>query len=564
MLSHLKISQKVYLLGISQLTLILILGGVSIIKMQKIGVELYDIAEQDIPLTNQITQITEKQLEQDILFEKVLRYSLLAEQDHADSQQKFVNYRDKTLTLESTISNQIDKTLVMIESAKNNAHSQEGIDEFIYLADRFHSIKKDHFSLAQQIQNIFSKIDTTSIRSINNEIEAAETLAHHIDEDLIKALDHIQKFTLKSALQAEHDELAAIEMIIYIFSFALIFALIAPFIISNSIVQPIINLKERLVEVSKGDGDLTLQLDEGGRDETSDVSSAFNQFISSLRDSIQSAQAQANNLSNSSETALSVMQATQMNVDKQRSETAIVATAVNDMNATTHDVAESSANAAKITKQVKDSVLQGKEGAQETQSIIQQLSTEVSDASEVIQSLVSETNKIGNVLAAIQGIAEQTNLLALNAAIEAARAGETGRGFAVVADEVRSLAQRTQSSTVDIQSLVQRLQSEAQNAVASMEKGSQSANLCLDKSQEASIVFEEAASAVEQISDINMKIASAAAQQSSVASEINESLMNISKIAEDTSEGASQACNSNESIGKSLIDLNIVLKRFRT
>jgi methyl-accepting chemotaxis protein len=105
----------------------------------------------------------------------------------------------------------------------------------------------------------------------------------------------------------------------------------------------------------------------------------------------------------------------------------------------------------------------------------------VSEASKVIKSLVEGTNNIGNVLESIQGIAAQTNLLALNAAIEATRAGETGRGFAVVADEVRTLAQRTQTSTVDIQDLLLRLKTEANNAVTSMNKGTDSATICLEK-----------------------------------------------------------------------------------
>jgi methyl-accepting chemotaxis protein len=175
------------------------------------------------------------------------------------------------------------------------------------------------------------------------------------------------------------------------------------------------------------------------------------------------------------------MRETVTNIDKQHAKTEIVATAVNEMSSSTQAVSQSASHGAQVTQEVKGKVTEGRQEALETQRIIKQLSEEVSEASKVIKNLVEGTNNIGNVLESIQGIAAQTNLLALNAAIEATRAGETGRGFAVVADEVRTLAQRTQTSTVDIQDLLLRLKTEANNAVTSMNKGTDSATICLEK-----------------------------------------------------------------------------------
>jgi len=107
---------------------------------------------------------------------------------------------------------------------------------------------------------------------------------------------------------------------------------------------------------------------------------------------------------------------------------------------------------------------------------VSSLTDEVSNASSVIKQLEEDSSNIGTVLVLIRDIAEQTNLLALNAAIEAARAGEHGRGFAVVADEVRILAGKTQQATIEIQSIIEELQSRARNAVQVMEDGRERVN----------------------------------------------------------------------------------------
>lgn len=283
-----------------------------------------------------------------------------------------------------------------------------------------------------------------------------------------------------------------------------------------------------------------------------------------LRDLISGTSTQADSLGESAEVALSVMQITLRNVEQQRQETELVATAMNEMSETIQEVARNANSASQVTDIVSSNVVEGRAESLETQSIMTQLTSEVEEASTVIQTLVTETNKIGSVLDTIQGIAEQTNLLALNAAIEAARAGETGRGFAVVADEVRSLAQRTQKSTVDIQELVTRLQNEANNAVRSMGKGSDSAQRCLIKATATAKTFEKASEAVGEISDLNAQIASAAEQQSHVAREINDNLIRIKEVAETTSEGAKETERANQQIATSLIDLHTSLNVFQT
>ncbi|MFM5054456.1 methyl-accepting chemotaxis protein [Aeromonas veronii] len=223
----------------------------------------------------------------------------------------------------------------------------------------------------------------------------------------------------------------------------------------------------------------------------------------------------------------------------QQGETHQVATAIKELAATSQDMAGNALQAARMTQEAQNVVGQGEDVVERTIKAIDHINREVLRTAETIGQLEQQCSQIGGVISVIRGIAEQTNLLALNAAIEAARAGEQGRGFAVVADEVRSLANRTQGATVEIQQMIEQLQSGACASVTAMSAASHEAQEGVGLAQEAQQAFGAITEKVDRMVDTNAIIASAIEQQGAVVNEIERNVVRIS----DGSDEALQVAN---------------------
>ncbi|NWD77166.1 methyl-accepting chemotaxis protein [Pseudomonas gingeri] len=306
---------------------------------------------------------------------------------------------------------------------------------------------------------------------------------------------------------------------------ALLVGLVAAFVITRLIVAPLRSVI--LVAQQIAAGDLTGKVEVKRRDEIGQLMQAMQQMGAGLSGIVSGLQAGIEQLATSAHSLSAVTEQTNLEVSTQKEETEQVATAMNQMTATVHDVARNAEEAAQAAQTADDKVDSGQQVVRQSMQRIEQLADSASSASHSIESLSAEIQNIGTVLGVIKSVAEQTNLLALNAAIEAARAGEQGRGFAVVADEVRALAKRTQQSTEEIERLVSALRTAAQASVHQIQSSGELVKLAVSDALQTESALGSIAAAVSLIQQMNQQIAAAAEEQSSVAEEINRSVTSI-------------------------------------
>lgn len=350
---------------------------------------------------------------------------------------------------------------------------------------------------------------------------------------------------------------ALIQTVLLVCGLAVIIAIVRRVVIGR------VNALRHTMEDMTRNDDLSGTVTVAANDEIGAMGHAFNQMIAKFRHSLQAVADVTGRLGQVSDQVSSVADDTLQQVMQQRTETDMVASAMNEMSATVQEVAGNASRTAMASQNADDQARDGVSVASQASSAIGQLIEEIEHAAQVVGQVQADSSSISEVLGVITGIAEQTNLLALNAAIEAARAGEQGRGFAVVADEVRTLASRTQNSTEEIQQMIQRLHAAVNAAVKAMEDARQRAAQSGEHVENAAQSLNSIASEVSGINDMNLQIAAAAEEQSAVAEEINRNIATISQIADNTSHGASGTHKQSETLVELAVELRRLVSQFK-
>lgn len=483
----------------------------------------------------------------------------------ADSIQKTNQKAKLTSKKVKELSESLNELVELIEELSEDVADEEALsileevaDELIDIEERARrealiNLVASTQSIGQFSQDMVKEADeisqlNTSIASLTKLAEAASDASEQITKESQYSLAEIAKQR---------------SLILTLLVLLAIVAIASGLILMRVVTRPIHATVHLMEDIAQGEGDLTQRLQVDGKNEMSAIANGFNLFVEKVQNLLLGFTSTTDSLRQTANQTFKEMDSSHQALQQQLQEIEQIATAVEQMNATSLSVANNAVDAAAATSQARTQLDVGKQSVSSAQSAVSELVHQVEQASETITLLDERSQEITRVVDVITAVAEQTNLLALNAAIEAARAGEQGRGFAVVADEVRNLAGKAESSANDIRAIVDELQAMTGQAVNAMTASQSASRKTADGTQEVIHVLEDITQAIQTIDAMNTQIASAEEQETCVTQELNQRISSVNQFSHETSKGVEQTVEACHRLNQIADQIHRQLSQFR-
>lgn len=527
---YFKVSTKMFSL-VGMLVAVLIISSVlGIQSMNEIGVELMEIAKEDIPLTQAVAEITANQLEQSIWLER----AALASGLNASNSKRLRHAEDEFQRLAKLVEEEIraaeSSAKVAISMSKDAASEVEYQSVF----NRLKKIESEHGVFDKHGEELFKLLEQNEMEQAMEKLLTIEDEEDTLNHEL-KNLEHtIGQFTEQSALKAVRHEKEAVQNMTIV---GVIGALLAVFI-SGIIVRSILASLSVAIEQTRiiASGDLTKAIDIKSSDEVGQMLVALMDMQAKTSDVVSAIKRGSGEVAIASEQVSTGNTNLSQRTQEQAASLEEIASSMEEMTSTVNQNTESTGEADTLAKQSRD---QAKE-----------LGVVVNNAISAMKDISVASGEIAQITGVIDEIAFQTNLLALNAAVEAARAGDQGRGFAVVAGEVRNLAGRCKTAAKEISDLIK-------DSVIKIDGGTKLVG-------DTGIALEDIVISSAKVSDIVGEVQAASKEQAAGIEQVTVALTQLDDMTQQNAALVEESASASEMTMAQAHELNEAVGFFKT
>ncbi|KUI98330.1 hypothetical protein VRK_30310 [Vibrio sp. MEBiC08052] len=395
--------------------------------------------------------------------------------------------------------------------------------------NNFDSIFKDW---KDQADRVFALIEKGDKIQANTQFTESEKHFEMLRSEYDKAGELVDK--LGNALYGQSSDVVGQRIFwnMMISLISVVIGMILVFFIPRAITSAIYSVKDKIDDLTQGDGDLVSRLTVKKKTELGDLSCSVNHLLEQLQQLVKSVIDGVEKLGADTSHLQDVVSKTEVIGHNQQQRLELLFQAFEQINLAIQEITTNAQHTSSKSDEANRAASSGMTLVDKNVALNDKLSVSFQEASQKMSSLAADSDNITSVLDVIRGIADQTNLLALNAAIEAARAGEQGRGFAVVADEVRTLAQRTQSSTEDIQDMISGLIKGVNETQAAIQGGEDAVTESVGMADEMRHAFQDIRELISTVQEMNIQIAAATEEQSSVIVDVNQGIRELKELSD--------------------------------